>query len=154
MPVFSNSSSPKATQQKSFSPEKFSGSDIPKTIFVQDESAKTVSLGTSTSDPPGYERVARDSSTDPPEANTLPTELKGSSYSYTALLGHPVAGDSLVDYVNESDVSFPMRPKSFRRPPVSTRRGWVIIGLVVMIVLVVVAIPVGIGWGNLVTGQK
>jgi hypothetical protein len=123
-------------------------------MFVQNESAKTVSLGTSASDPPGYERVARDSSTNPPEANTLPTEIKGSSYSYRALLGHPVAGDSMVDFVNESDASFPMRRKSFDKPPLSTRRGKIITGLVIMIVLVVVAIPVGIGWGNLVTGQK
>jgi hypothetical protein len=91
---------------------------------------------------------------DPPEANTLPIELKGSSYSYKALLGHPVAGDSLVDYINESDTSFPIYPKSFQRPSFSTRRGWFIIGLVVMIILVIVAIPIGIGWGNLITGQK
>jgi hypothetical protein len=150
MPIFSNSSPPKSKEEQRSIPEQLPESDILENLRFPAKSVKTVLLA----DESGYQHISRDSSTKSPATSTFPKEVKGSMYNYKALLGHPVTGDSHIEFANESDISFPVRGQSFERRPFSTRRVWLIIALVVMIVLVIVLIPVGIGWGNLVTAQN
>lgn len=111
----------------------------PPTSFIEDESIKTVSIGTSASDAAEQERLTQTSKTHDLEPKDPPL-IRNIFYTYRALHG---SEEVVLDDRSLSEASFPMRFKSFERW-VGSKRGWIIALIVVLIVVIIIGIFAGI----------
>jgi hypothetical protein len=115
--------------------------DTTETEFVQNESIKTVSLGTSTPDPAEQAPLTRSSTANNPEPKETPVHSRTRTFPYRGIHTYE---DVMIDDADMSVVSFPMRSKSFERYVSGNTRVTIIVVLVLLIIVFVVAVLAGI----------
>jgi hypothetical protein len=118
------------------------------TSFVRDNSIKTVSIDTSTSDAAEQEPLTQTSTAHNREPKDPPL-ISNIKYAHRDL----ERGDVVVDDRSLSEAIFPMLPGSFERQ-VGNRRGWIIVVIVVLIVVIMVGILAGIRLGKFIDSKK
>jgi hypothetical protein len=123
--------------------------ELPLTSFIEDESIKTVSIGTSTSDAVEQEYLTQTSKPHDAEPKDPPPN-RNIKYTYRSL--HE-SEEVILDDRGLSEASSPLRFKFFERL-VGSKRGWIIAVIVVLIVVIMIGIFAGIEVDKLLDSKK